>query len=62
MKMLRMMSWLFVLTLTGCPSTADETSVVDVCVKTGVQCRIDGAKLGVCMMNTDGTFDCASQH
>lgn len=52
----------FFVVLAGCPSASDETNVVDECSKTGVQCRMGGGKLGVCMMNTDGAFDCVSQH
>lgn len=48
--------------LTGCPSESDAPTVVDVCVKSTQQCRMGGGQLGVCMMATDGTFTCASQH
>ena len=60
--MKRTLLLLLVVIAAGCPTSADETSVVDECTKTGVQCRMGGGKLGVCMMDTDGTFDCVSQH
>lgn len=59
---LRFALTLLVLFLTGCPSAADEATIVDVCTKSAVQCRIGGGKLGVCMMKVDGSFECASQH
>ena len=50
------------LATTGCPTTDDVAPSVDICTKTGERCRMGGGKLGVCMANPDGTFDCASQH
>lgn len=51
-----------VFTLMACPGETDTRTVVDECTKTGTQCRMGAGKLGVCMMNADGTFECASQH
>jgi hypothetical protein len=58
----RLSMWLFAALLSACPSSAFERNIVDECSKAGVQCRLDGSKLGVCTMNTDGAFDCVSQH
>lgn len=45
----------------GCPDDT-ATGPVKVCTKSADQCQMGEGKLGVCMMNTDGTFHCMSQH
>jgi len=48
--------------LAGCPSAQDETTIPETCTKTGDKCKYQPGQLGVCMMNADGSFYCASQH
>lgn len=55
---------LFVLAGLGCPGDTADAGPVASCVdaSVGTQCRIDGGKLGVCMMDASGKSFCQDQH
>lgn len=59
--MLKFLIAILCLLLVGCPESQAPT-VVDTCSKSGEKCRIQKGQLGVCMMQTDGSFHCAPQH
>ena len=48
----------------GCPGDTEDAGPVASCVdaKVGTQCRLDGNKLGVCMMDASGKTFCQDQH